>query len=55
MEEEKEKVTCSSYLAYKIIDPTNKYKVMWDLGIGIVYLVSFIIDPVVFAFKFEPL
>lgn len=54
-EEEKEKVTCTMYLAHKIIDPANKYKVMWDLSIGIVYLVSFVIDPVVFAFKFEPL
>ena len=28
---------------------------MWDLAIGIVYLFSYILDPVVFAFKFEPL
>ena len=25
------------------------------MGIGIVYLISFMLDPVVFAFKFEPL
>ena len=38
-----------------MIDPQNKYKVIWDLCIGLIYLLSFLLDPVVFAFKFEPL
>ena len=54
-EEEPEKRGCRDIIADKIIDPVNKYKVMWDLSIGIVYLFSYILDPIVFAFKFEPL
>ena len=37
-------------IAKYIIDPKNKYKVMWDLSIGIIYLMSYLADPVVFAF-----
>ena len=28
---------------------------MWDLIIGFIYLVSYILDPITIAFKFEPL
>ena len=54
-EKKKKPKTCRSVVAPYIIDPLNKYKVMWDLAIGLIYLLSFLLDPVVFAFKFEPL
>ena len=38
-----------------IIDPMNKYKVAWDLLIGFIYLLSYMFDPVVLGFEFEPL
>ena len=38
-----------------VINPQNYYKVTWDLGIGFVYLLSYILDPINFAFKFEPM
>lgn len=28
---------------------------MWDVSIGLIYLMSFLLDPIVFAFKFVPL
>lgn len=43
------------YLAKKSISPTNMYKVTWDLAIGFVYLTCFLVDPVVCAFKLEPI
>mgnify|MGYP001038952789 FL=1 len=42
-------------MAPHVIDPLNKYKVTWDLLIGVIYLISYMLDPVVLAFKFEPL
>ena len=38
-----------------IIDPRNKYKVGWDVFIGLIYQACYIIDPYVFAANFEPL
>lgn len=54
-EEEKESRGCRAIIAPYIIDPLNKYKMTWDLFIGIIYLISYVLDPIVFAFKFQPL
>ena len=48
--EGKKNCSCKGAVAPYIIDPKNKYKVMWDLFIGIIYLLSYLVDPVVFAF-----
>ena len=48
-------LSCKERIAPYIIDPLNKYKVMWDVSIGLIYLMSFLLDPIVFAFKFVPL
>ena len=53
--EKKAKKTCVTRIAPYIIDPLNKYKIGWDLCLGLIYLISYILDPIVFAFKFEPL
>ena len=42
-------------IAPYIIDPFNKYKVAWDMLIGIIYLVTLILDPIILAFNFVPL
>ena len=38
-----------------MLTPKNFYKMMWDLQIGFVYLACYLLDPLVFAFAFEPL
>ena len=55
IEDKKESCGVMKKIAPYIIDPKNKYKVAWDLAIGIIYLLSYITDPIAFAFKFEPL
>ena len=42
-------------IAHRIIDPMNRYKVGYDIIIGIFYLITLIIDPVVYAFHYVPL
>ena len=33
----------------------NRYKVFWDLSLGFVYLLSYLMDPFIVAQQFEPL
>ena len=42
-------------IAPYIIDPMNRYKVLWDLSLGFVYLMSYLLDPFVLGFHFTPL
>ena len=42
-------------MAPYVIDPMNRYKVFWDLSLGFVYLLSYLMDPFIFAQHFEPL
>ena len=30
-------------------------KILWEIGIGITYMACYIIDPVIFAFNYQPL
>ena len=39
-------------MANYIIDPKNKYKVAWDMCMGLTYLSVFFMDPVIYAFHF---
>ena len=42
-------------MAPYIINPMNRYKVTWDLSLGFVYLLSYLVDPYVVAFNYYPL
>ena len=55
VEEKKQSFSLRERIAPYIIDPKNRYKVAWDLMIGIIYLLSYILDPIAAAFMFEPL
>lgn len=46
---------CREWIAPKIIDPMNKWKVMWDICVGSLYLVAFYQDSFLLAFWFRPL
>lgn len=37
------------------LDPANKYKLMWDLVMNSIYIISFFMMPLVIAFRLEPL
>jgi hypothetical protein len=37
------------------LDPGNKYKLMWDVMMNSIYVMSFFIMPLVIAFQLEPL
>ena len=50
-----EESSCRSYLAPYIINPTSRWKVIWDIQMGLWYLLAYIIDPLVLAFFFKPL
>ena len=52
---EGEKKGCRAKFAPYIIDPMNKYKILWDILMGILYQLAYIIDPVILAFEFRPL
>ena len=52
--EQKEKKGCKEKIAPYIINPMNKYKIIWDSIISVIYLLSYIMDPIIFAFKYEP-
>ena len=53
--DQEKKKSCTERFAYSIIDPMNKYKIMWDMFVGTLYGATFIIDPAVFALHFKPL
>lgn len=55
VQEESKPFSCRNFIAPYIINPQNRYKVIWDNFIGIVFLLSFIFDPINFAFDFEPM
>ena len=38
-----------------MLDPRNKYKVAWDVFMSFVYLLSFVMDPLIVAFLLKPL
>lgn len=38
-----------------MLDPRNKYKVAWDVFMGFVYLLSYVMDPLIVAFLLKPL
>ena len=42
--------SCRERVAPYIINPNNPYKIAWDVLIGVVYLIAYIIDPYVFSF-----
>lgn len=53
MQEEKDKkFSWRAFIAPYIINPKNRYKMLWDNIVGIIYLMSFIFDPVIFCFQF---
>ena len=33
----------------------NKYKILWDSLMGLLYWLTFFLDPYIFAFQFDPL
>lgn len=43
---------CKERLAPYIIDPLKRYKVAWDMALGLLYLVLFWMDPYIIAFRF---
>ena len=55
VEDEKKGSSCSEWVALYTIDPTNFFKMTWDLCIGLVYLICYFLDPFVLAFKYTPL
>lgn len=38
-----------------MLDPKSRYKVAWDVFMSFVYLVSYVMDPLIVAFLLEPL
>ena len=51
----KKPVTFRSWFAKYIIKPTNGYKILWDILLGVIYFLSYLIDPLAFAHMFVPL
>ena len=41
---------CVKLFAPYIIDPMSKYKLIWDLFAGFVFLFSYFLDPFIFGF-----
>lgn len=54
-EKKKETRYIKAFIAPYVINPMNRYKVFWDLSLGFVYLLSYLMDPFIFAQHFEPL
>ena len=42
-------------IAPYVINPMNRYKVTWDLTLGILYLAGYLMDPFILALHFSPL
>ena len=53
-DDEEEKKGCRAKFAPYIINPSNKYKLAWDLVIAIFLLFSYFMDPLVNSFWFRP-
>lgn len=47
-------MACREKFAQYIINPKNMYKVLWDVLMGFIYLVCYMIDPYALAFRFKP-
>ena len=45
---------CRKRLAPYIIDPMHRYKLAWDLFVGLLFLVSYFLDPFILALWFHP-
>ena len=54
-EEDKKKSSCVENFAYYIIDPMNPYRISFEIMMGFVYLLVFVIDPYILAARFHPL
>ena len=54
MEYEKKKPKLVEKIAPYIIHPMRPKKLLFDLIIGIFYLMSYLVDPFIFAFYYEP-
>ena len=46
------KISCSQRIAPYIIDPNNRYKVIWDITIAGLLLLTFFVDPYHVGFWF---
>ena len=46
------KITCSQRIAPYIIDPNHRYKVIWDITIAGLLLLTFFVDPYHVGFWF---
>ena len=47
--------SCKERLTPYIINPESRYKVAWDMALGLLYLVLFWMDIYIIAFRFLPL
>ena len=47
--------SCREKIAPYILDPRNRYKVAWDVFMGDVYLLTYVMDPLIVAFLLKPL
>ena len=56
LESKKEvRLTIEERLAPYIIDPMNKYTIIYDITISVILLMAFVIDPYILSFRYEPL
>ena len=53
--DKKKTKSCKESIAPYIISPFNKKKILWDTIIGLVYLISYFVDPYVACFFGRPL
>ena len=54
-EEEVKTSSCVAAFAFYIIDPMNPYRITFEIMMGFVYLLVFVIDPYILAARFYPL
>ena len=54
-EDEGKKSSCVESFAFYIVDPMNPYRISFEIMMGFVYLLVFVIDPYILAARFHPL
>ena len=48
------KKTCRESFAGFVIDPRNPYRILFEVIMGFIYLLSYLIDPYILVFRFRP-
>ena len=52
---DKKKTSCREWFATLVIDPMNRTRIAFEIFMGLIYMICYILDPYIFSLRFKPL